>query len=166
MLPQFTQVVSDSNGVHHTFAVYPSTVSFNSVGAIYALLHVPNWQIFQGHFLYIGKAKDLDKRIKEHRGSEGTCKRALEYGYNAIGAFAVANETDRQRVERDLIQRFKPPLNTQHASGLGNGLADVLRGMTHGAQSNQGLGAVRISVAESLMNGSNLGAFGGLRGNR
>jgi len=58
---------------------------------------------------YIGKTEDFNARIPRHERWE----EAVRLGATHVHARIETNAIQRMLIERDLIQRFQPPLNDQ-----------------------------------------------------
>jgi hypothetical protein len=91
----------------HQFAVHRHEVAWNDVPGIYVFA-VPNglsgWAP-----LYIGQASSLKDRLSNHERWDEAARRGAAH----IHARVVTSAADRDRVERDLIQKYQPPMNTQ-----------------------------------------------------
>ena len=108
-LPTCTWVCA--NGRFHSLNVHGLSDTFLDVPAIYIFAKysgVRNWTA-----LYVGQTDCLQRRISEHRReSPGKLLSAINLGATGIHAMvAPSAETDRVRLELDLIRSLRPPLN-------------------------------------------------------
>ncbi|MBB5035163.1 putative GIY-YIG superfamily endonuclease [Prosthecobacter vanneervenii] len=62
--------------------------------------------------IYIGQTNDLSRRLGEH-ANDNTC--IDRNGATHIHAHTQADEEARLAEEKDLIRKWNPPCNTQHA---------------------------------------------------
>ena len=71
--------------------------------------------------LYIGKAKNLKKRLQQHLklAEEDPKERAIVYGSNSVEWIITRNEYEALVLEVDLIQQHKPKYNVLHKFGSG-----------------------------------------------
>jgi len=91
----------------YQFTVYTPGTDWNDVGGIYIFCGRTaenRWRPY-----YIGQADSFQRRLPNHdRWNE-----AARLGAGYIHAMAVPQEADRNRIERELIATYQPPLNTQ-----------------------------------------------------
>ena len=91
----------------HQFDVHRhDQVTWNDVPGIYVFA-VPNG-LYGWAPLYIGQASSLKDRLSSHERWDEAAQRGAVH----IHAKLVRSATDRDRVERDLIQKYQPPMNT------------------------------------------------------
>lgn len=81
-------------------------VDWNEVAGVYVFLkeNAKNWSI-----LYIGQASSLKERLSNHERIPD----AKRLGLTHIAATVVRLQSNRDRLEKDLIQQYQPPMNTQ-----------------------------------------------------
>lgn len=92
---------------NHPFNVYLMSGNWNEVSGIYIFAGV-NAQN-QWVALYIGQAASFAQRLPNHeRYAE-----AVRLGATHVHAMVVPDQTLRNKIELDLIQRFQPRLNAQ-----------------------------------------------------
>lgn len=91
----------------HNFTVLPERTTWNDVGGVYIFSGVRNnsWVA-----LYIGLTESFQNRHPNHERWE-EAKRA---GATHIHAIVVTSPASREAIEKALIARFQPPLNTHH----------------------------------------------------
>jgi len=92
----------------HEFDVHRhDQVAWNDVPGIYV------FAVHDGLYgwgpLYIGQASSLKDRLSSHERWDEAARRGAVH----IHAKLVRSATNRDRVERDLIQKYQPPMNTQ-----------------------------------------------------
>ena len=71
--------------------------------------------------LYVGKAKNLKKRLQQHLklAQEDPKERAIVYGSDSVEWIITRNEYEALLLEIDLIQQYKPKYNVLHKFGSG-----------------------------------------------
>lgn len=71
--------------------------------------------------LYVGKAKNLKKRLQQHLklAEEDPKERAIVYGSDSVEWIITRNEYEALLLEIDLIQQYKPKYNVLHKFGSG-----------------------------------------------
>jgi len=125
--------------MNHNFTVYNHAAQWNKIAGIYifaGLNQVRQWVPY-----YVGQTDNFQDRIPSHEKWE----KAQSLGATHVHVLVVQQESQRDNLEKQLIQAFRPSLNVQHAGGMG--LSSV------GRQSNfppqVGMGAVRKDVFRS-----------------
>ena len=91
----------------YDFTVYPPSTTWNDVGGIYIFSgtnHQGKWVAY-----YIGQAESFQTRLPSHERWND----AVRLGATHIHAMPVSTESERQRIEAELIHNFQPQLNTQ-----------------------------------------------------
>lgn len=63
--------------------------------------------------IYIGEAKDLNDRISKHEKWEDW-KKSLNFGECICFSYAKIDSTYRERCEAAMINKHKPPFNTEY----------------------------------------------------
>jgi len=71
--------------------------------------------------LYIGKARNLRHRIKQHLFPRGTAEEAsntrkIKHRFHYVCFLPIQEEGDRREVERELIKKLNPKYNKQHGT--------------------------------------------------
>jgi len=94
----------------YTFKPYPIDASWNDCGGIYMFVMVDARGT--AHIQYIGLCDSFKSRLCGHDRWDAA-KRA---GATLVYACSIANADVRAAVEKHLIGRFNPPLNTHHTS--------------------------------------------------
>jgi excinuclease UvrABC nuclease subunit len=95
------------NWLTHSFSINDPGASWKEVAGVYIFAGIN--QANQWVPLYIGQASSLAARLATHeRWSE-----AKRLGATHIHARAVAKQSDRDAIERALIEAFQPHLNSQ-----------------------------------------------------
>jgi hypothetical protein len=93
--------------LNHEFIIYPPGTQWNNVAGIYifAGLNPQNqWAPY-----YIGQCDSFQNRIPSH----ALWGRAQSLGATHVHAKVVPQALDRDLIEKELVQAFQPPLNTQ-----------------------------------------------------
>lgn len=86
----------------YTFNLYAKDTNFNSVKAIYLISKRSNeWN---HTFIYIWQTEDLSTRFGNHHKQQ--CFE--QNGYNCIGVMQIASQSDRDYIEKDLIEHNSP----------------------------------------------------------
>ena len=91
----------------YEFAVYPPDTKWNDVAGVYIFcgLNAQNqWQA-----VYIGQTDSFATRIPSHE--QWTA--AARLGATHVHALTISEAATRDAVERELIQAYQPPLNTE-----------------------------------------------------
>ena len=91
----------------HEFEIHRHDVAWSDVPGIYVFA-VPNG-LYGWAPLYIGQASSLKDRLSHHERWDEAARRGAVH----IHAKRVGGQADRDRIERSLIQRYQPPMNTQ-----------------------------------------------------
>ena len=91
----------------YEFTVYPHETQWNNVGGIYIFAGLNQQNQWVPY--YIGKADSFQNRIPSHEQWD----KARSLGASRVHARTVAQETERDRIEAELIRAFQPRLNAQ-----------------------------------------------------
>lgn len=105
--------IPSKNGNTYTFKVYDPYGDWNPVGGVYIFLRPSlraDWD-----YLYIGQTEDFSKRMPPNHERWEEARRR---GATVIGATAIRSVPERLGLEKELIQRFQPPMNDQLTNGL------------------------------------------------
>lgn len=73
----------------------------------------------EGTILYIGKAKNLQKRISQYFAKHSVWKQEMLAKASKIDFFVVENEGEALYLENNLIKQYKPFYNTLLKGGNG-----------------------------------------------
>ena len=107
MIATATINLTGISGRVYTFEIYPIDTTIKPVGAVYVFTSArPNAN--GGHIhniVYIGQTGNLNERLSYHH-KEGCIDRN---GANRICIRVTPNESDRLRIEADLIAKYQPP---------------------------------------------------------
>ncbi len=95
------------NWLNHEFTVCKPDASWNDVGGVYIFCGINSKNQWQPY--YIGKTDNFRNRIPSHE----QWKSAAQLGATHIHAMTVQTEAMRDKIEKELVQTWKPPLNTQ-----------------------------------------------------
>jgi predicted GIY-YIG superfamily endonuclease len=100
-----------ASGTIYALNVHGLSQSFRDVPAIYIIAKY--WGPGVWTALYVGQTDSLSRRIAEHRdGRDGKLRSAINLGATGIHAMVASpSESERLRVELDLIRGLKPALN-------------------------------------------------------
>lgn len=103
---------SATNGRQYIFTVYASNSGWNPVGGVYlfarpSTLRSGTWDVF-----YIGRTDNFSKRLPNHE----RLNEASRMGATHIAAVVISTESEREQVEREMIQQIRPPLNDHFTS--------------------------------------------------
>jgi excinuclease UvrABC nuclease subunit len=93
----------------YEFTVCKPDASWNEVGGIYIFCGINSKKQWQPY--YIGQAENFRNRFSSHEQWE----KAVKLGATHIHAMTVLQEAMREKIEKELIQTWKPPLNVKHA---------------------------------------------------
>ena len=98
------------SGASYGYWITPIGSSFKSVAGnyIFAKETKPGYWVP----VYIGETEDLNKRLSSHDKEAA----AIKLGATHIHNHTTSDETSRLAEEKDLIQKWNPPLNVEHAS--------------------------------------------------
>lgn len=91
----------------HEFRVYPYKASWNDVSGVYIFVGLNEQN--QWVPLYVGQADSFRTRIPGHE----QWSPAVRLGATHAHAMAVQQESQRDDIERQLIEAYQPSLNTQ-----------------------------------------------------
>ncbi len=97
------------SGTEYQYWIYPIDTTFKEAGGNYIFARETNPGFWSP--CYIGQTKNLSDRLSNHE-KEACAKRN---GATHIHVHTNASETSRLSEEKDLILRWKPPCNEQHA---------------------------------------------------
>ena len=86
------------------FEIYSTHENLPQFGGLYIFTNR------SGMALYIGEAKNISKRLSTHEQWDN----AISLGACQIHILKYENTLARAKVEKALIERYKPPLNTQY----------------------------------------------------
>lgn len=92
----------------HEFTIHEPGATWSHVGAVYLFCGV-NQQKNQWIPLYVGQAEDLADRLSTHK----RWPEAVRLGATHVHARAVPQQSQRDSLEKQLIQAFQPRLNIQ-----------------------------------------------------
>ncbi len=105
MVPYGWHVWRGETSARYRFKITKTLDALPDAGGIYVM--VRRTFFFWLKPIYIGKASNLQGRHTEHeRWPEARSKGATERHY-----MCIRSESERQRVEEDLIRKYKPKLN-------------------------------------------------------
>lgn len=93
------------NWLSHEFNIHTPDVTWKDIPGIYLICGINSAN--QWVPLYIGQASSLSDRIPSHERWD----EAIRHGATHIHARVVHLQSDRDTIERLLIQTFKPKLN-------------------------------------------------------
>lgn len=95
------------NGDKIEFTIYAENKNWNNVAGVYIFSH----QASSGSWLalYVGQTDDFSARLPSHE----KLNEAIRHGATHIHAAAIPLASNRDKVEKMLIQHLQPPLNTQ-----------------------------------------------------
>ncbi|MBP1152542.1 GIY-YIG nuclease family protein [Methylocaldum sp. RMAD-M] len=96
------------SGETFTFGIYNYKGVWNNVAGIYMFCR-KNQPQNSWVPLYIGQTDSFQARLSNHE----QWLAAFLKGANAVLAAVITRKDSRDRIERDLIQQFQPPLNQQ-----------------------------------------------------
>ena len=103
-----TVIFTGQSGTEYEFEVYPRETTFNDVGGVYIFSERDSQK--RHTVLYIGQTHSFEyRRLQYHEKWE--CAEPL--GGNAICTYIEGSETQRLRIESDLIYAYNPPCNKQ-----------------------------------------------------
>ena len=91
----------------HEFNIYTTNTTWNDVAGIYifTMVNKDNFWIP----LYIGQADSFKNRLSDHNKWDA----AKRLGMTHVHAKSVGKQTDRDAIEKELIKKYQPTLNTQ-----------------------------------------------------
>lgn len=94
------------NGHTLKFDVYGQNQGWNQVAGLYIFAYQSgnNW-----YALYVGQTDDFSSRLTNHE----RLQEAVNLGATHIHACVVPTQSERDRLEKLLIQNLQPRLNTQ-----------------------------------------------------
>lgn len=102
------ELMSDTvKWLSYEFTVYAPNAPWNQVAGVYIFcgLNAQN----QWHAVYIGQTDSFANRIPSHEQWAA----AVRLGATHVHARGVSEAATRDAVERELIQAYQPPLNTE-----------------------------------------------------
>jgi len=99
-----------ANWMGHEFTVYPLDAQWNEVAGVYIFCGVTDQNKWNP--LYVGQAERSFKSRLVPTTHE-KWKPALELGATRIHALVVELAATRDKIERELIHAYRPPLNIQ-----------------------------------------------------
>ncbi|HUK99804.1 MAG TPA: hypothetical protein VLX29_03005 [Nitrospirota bacterium] len=92
----------------HELTVYPHDgTTWHNVAGIYIFAGVNRQNLWDP--LYIGQCGSFQDRIPSHE----IWDEAQSLGATHVHAMVVSKQADRDKIEKELIQAYQPPLNTQ-----------------------------------------------------
>jgi hypothetical protein len=94
------------------FTIYDSNSNWNNVAGLYIFTH----QVIGGswHPLYIGQTDDFSSRLPSHE----RLNEAVRRGATHIHAAVIPLASDRDKLEKMLVQYLQPTMNDQLKGGL------------------------------------------------
>ena len=98
------------SGRQYIFQVYPIGTEFKDVGGVYIFTkrEINSNDGVTHNLLYIGRSNSLPGRLTRlHHKWDAV----LRNSGNCVCIYSEANDSDRNRIEEDLIRRYLPPLN-------------------------------------------------------
>ena len=102
-----------ANGRSYAFQLYPWGTPFIPHAGVYIAARAtpPNrWQA-----LYVGESESLEDRIYTRLAYHDGMKRAHGQGATHIGVYFTFDDSERMRIESELIHTLMPPCNQQNA---------------------------------------------------
>ena len=100
-----------ATGNRYIFQVYPIGTEFKDIGGVYIFTRreINTRDGVLHNLLYIGQTISLPIRLTRlHHKWEGV----LRNRGNCVCVYSESNDSDRNRIENDLIRKYQPPLNT------------------------------------------------------
>ena len=97
----------------HTFSVHLPSVEWSTAAGIYIFCGVSpqnKWTC-----LYVGQTVSFQAR-PGRPGAHDRWKEAVALGATHVHAMVVPLQAGRDRIERELIAGYKPPLNVHHVN--------------------------------------------------
>ncbi len=98
-----------ASGTKYKFNVYSWDTNFDEVAAVYFI--TKRIQESDGGYtharIYVGQTNDLSKRFDDHH--KASCFK--RHGANCICIYREDDETERLRIESDLISQYSPRCN-------------------------------------------------------
>jgi excinuclease UvrABC nuclease subunit len=92
----------------YEFTVYTIDPTWNEVSGVYIFCGITVQNLWKA--LYVGKADSFKARLM---ASHEKWKPALELGASHVHALVVELAASRDKIERELILAYQPPLNIQ-----------------------------------------------------
>jgi excinuclease UvrABC nuclease subunit len=94
--------------LEYGFTVYPPNTTWNDVGGLYIFASLSNnyW-----YAKYVGKAESFKSRLASSHEQWGP---AQKLGATHVHAMVVPLESNRVKIEKELIEKLQPPLNVHH----------------------------------------------------
>lgn len=104
-----TLTLIGESGQEYQFDVYPIDTSFNSLGAVYYISKRDRKSDGKGSHtkIYIGQTGDLSERFDNHHKAD--C--FTSHSANCISILLESNESNRFKIETDLVRAYNPPCN-------------------------------------------------------
>lgn len=100
------------------FTVADKQISFGQRAGIYILIARPFWPTSLPKPLYVGQTANAHSRPGANASSHEKQASANAQGFNQIGFLDVPLQSERDRIESELIERLDPPLNIQKRNAL------------------------------------------------
>ena len=95
------------NGQQLEFTIYGSNKNWSSAAGLY-IFSYQNGNYW--HAIYVGQTDDFSSRLPNHERLD----EALRKGATHIHVAVIPQQSNRDKLEKMLIQNLKPTLNTQH----------------------------------------------------
>ncbi len=102
-----------ASGRSYSFELHPWGVPFLPLSGVYIAARAtsPNrWEA-----LYVGETQSFHDRVYAGLGSHDRMKRARDRGATHIGVYFTFDDSERLRIESELIHTLMPPCNQQNA---------------------------------------------------
>jgi len=100
-----------SSGKKYKFNAYPINTEFEAFGAVY--LFTKRYKNSSGDYnhidIYIGQTKNISERFENHHAMP--CIKRNDA--NCICIYNESSESKRLDIEKDLIDNYNPPCNTE-----------------------------------------------------
>lgn len=96
----------------YIFQVYPIGTEFKDIGGVYIFTRreINSRGEITHNLLYIGKSNSLPRRLTRlHHKWDAVLR---NHG-NCVCVYSASNDSDRNRIENDLIRKYQPPLNVE-----------------------------------------------------
>jgi excinuclease UvrABC nuclease subunit len=105
----------DGLGIEYSFGVYDIRALPSATNAVYLFCKIENGNYVP---LYIGKAENLSNRLSGHERKDEAIRLGAKYLFVHAPGFAAM--VGYLEVERRLIARYDPVLNTHHRNAFAN----------------------------------------------
>jgi hypothetical protein len=104
-----TVTLTGASGTEYMFNVYPCGTKFETFGAVYYVSKRTEQPDGTGSHaeIYIGQAKDMSGVFENH--PKESCFE--KHNANCISVREDSHEDERLKIEKDLIEAYKPPCN-------------------------------------------------------